>query len=290
MVAADVNGDGKDDIVGIYDYGGGKMRMWSFISNGSEFSSVYGSNNGCRGCWELSRSQMVAADVNGDGKDDIVGIYDYGGGKMRMWSFISDGTDFSSVHRSYTGCGGCWELSRAQMLAADVNGDGLDDIVGIYDYGGGLMRMWSFISDGTNFSVASFYTSCSSCWQLGRSQMVAADVNGDGKDDIVGAYDYGGGLMRMWNFVSDGTSFSTVSQSFTACGGCWHLSRSRMVVADVNGDGKDDIVGVYNYGGGLMRMWNFVSDGTDFSSVNKSYNGCGGCWDLSRSRILALKS
>jgi hypothetical protein len=86
--------------------------MWSFISDGASFSK--GVFYGCASCWDLSRSQMVPADVNGDGKDDIVGIYGYGGGKMRMWSFISDGTSFSKS-LSYS-CGGCWDLSRSQMV------------------------------------------------------------------------------------------------------------------------------------------------------------------------------
>ncbi len=70
---------------------------------------------------------------------------------------------------------------------------------------------------------------CADCWDLGRSQMLAADVNGDGRDDIVGVYDYGGGLMGMWNFVSDGTNFSTLFQSNSGCKGCWELSRSRIL-------------------------------------------------------------
>jgi hypothetical protein len=281
MLAADVNGDGKDDIVGVYDYGDGLIGMWSFLSDGTDFSTVRRSYTGCSGCWDLSKSQMVAADVNGDGKDDIVGIYNYGDGLMRMWSFISDGTNFSSVYQSYTGCGGCWDLSKSQMVAADVNGDGKDDIVGIYNYSGGLMRMWNFVSDGANFSsMYRSYAGCGGCWELSQAQMVVADVNGDGKDDIVGIYDYGGGLMRMWNFVSDGANFSSVYRSYVGCGGCWELSQAQMMAADVNGDGKDDIVGIYDYGGGLMRMWNFLSDGTDFSTVRRSYTGCSGCWNL----------
>jgi len=63
---------------------------------------------------------MVAADVNGDGRDDIVGAYDYGGGTMKMWDFISAGTAFSSVYKSYPGCSGCWTLGRSRMVARRI--------------------------------------------------------------------------------------------------------------------------------------------------------------------------
>ena len=285
MVAADVNGDGKDDVVGIYDYGGERMGIWNFISNGAIFTQAR-SLTGCAGCWDLSSSQMVAADVDGDGDDDIVGIYDYGGGVMGMWNFISDGTTFTAK-RSLTGCAGCWDLSSSQMVAADVDGDGDDDIVGIYDYGGGVMGMWNFISDGTTFTAKRSRTGCAGCWDLSRSQMVAADVDGDGDDDIVGIYDYGDGVMGMWNFISDGSSFSTVRPSSNGCPGCWELSRSQMVAANVDGDVDDDIVGIYDYGGGVMGMWNFISDGSSFSTVRPSSSGCPGCWELSRSQMVA---
>ena len=286
MVAADVNGDGKDDIVGIYDNGNGILRVWNFVSNGADFASVRQSYAGCTGCWELSQSQMVVADVNGDGKDDIVGIYDYGDGVIGMWNFISNGTTFATVRRSYSGCTDCWDLNQSQMLAADVNGDGKDDIVGIYDYGDGVIGMWNFISDGTGFTaVRRSYSGCTDCWELSQSQMVVADVNGDGKDDIVGIYDYGGRVMGMWNFISNGTAFATGRRSYSGCADCWELSQSQMVGADLDGDGKGDILGIYDYGNGRMGMWNFLSNGAGFPTAKRSYRGCDGCWDLSRAQM-----
>ncbi|HLB26578.1 MAG TPA: FG-GAP-like repeat-containing protein [Dehalococcoidia bacterium] len=288
MRTADVNGDGKADVVGIADNGGGLMRFWNFVSNGTDFSSVRRSYSGCSDCWELGQSQMLVADVNGDGKDDIVGVYDYGDGTMGMWNFISNGTSFATVRRSYTGCNGCWDLGQSRMLAADVNGDGKDDIVGIYDYGEGNMTLWNFISDGSTFTKPyRSFRGCPGCWQLGSSQMVAADVTGDEKDDIVGIYDYGGGVIRMWNFASDGIAFRAARQSYQGCDNCWNLSQSLMLGGDLNGDGKDDVLGIYDYGGGLMGMWNYLSDGESFSSVLRSYRGCSGCWDLSRSQMMA---
>jgi hypothetical protein len=231
-MAADVNGDGKDDIVAVYDYGA-RIKLWVFLSNGVDAFGVYTGYSGCSHCWTLAKSQLVAADVNGDGKDDIVGAYDYGNKLMKMWSFVSDGTFFSSVYRSYSGCTGCWNLSQAKMLAADVDGDGKDDIVGAYDYGNKLMKMWRFASDGSTFATVNLaYNGCAGCWSMANARMLPADVNGDGKDDIVGAYDYGSGLMGMWSFLSGGSTFSTVYKSYTGCSGCWYLSNAVMLPLD----------------------------------------------------------
>ena len=289
MLPADFNGDGKEDVVGVYDHGDGLFSMWTFRSDGTNFSVPTRAYNGCPNCWDLGRSQMVPADVNGDGKDDVVGVYDYGGGLIRMWNYLSDGNEFYTMEQSYRGCSGCWNLSQSRMLAADVNGDGKDDIVGAYDYGTGIMGIWVFLSNGTGFSAGQrWYRSCDRCWELGHSEFVPADVNGDGKDDVVIVYDYGNGFIRVWNFVSDGNGFSTVQQSYLGCNKCWYMSRSQMVAADVNGDGKSDIVAAYDYGDGVMGMWGYLSDGAAFTTMERLYRSCTGCWELSRSRMLPV--
>ncbi len=204
MRAADVNGDGKDDVVGAYDYGGGLMKMWGFISDGSRFRTVSRFYASCAGCWQLASSQMTTTDVNGDGKDDIVVAYDYGGGTMSLWNFVSNGAAFDPVKRAYSGCAGCWDLSHSQMVGADLNADGKGDIVGIYDYGAGVMGMWSFIGNGSGYAPGRSYSGCGGCWTLSQAQMVVGDVNADGKSDVVGAYDYGANEMGMWHFINDG--------------------------------------------------------------------------------------
>jgi hypothetical protein len=93
---------------------------------------------------------MLGADLNGDGKDDILGIYDYGDDTIGMWNYLSDGASFSTVQRSYRGCFGCWNLTGSQMMVGDVNADGETDAVGAYDYGSGVMGMWYFVN-GSSF-------------------------------------------------------------------------------------------------------------------------------------------
>jgi len=288
MLPADFNGDGKQDVVGVYDHGDGLISMWAFRSDGTDFSLPTRAYNGCRKCWDLSRSQMVPADVNGDGRDEVIGVYDYGG-SIRMWKFASDGNTFAAPTLTYRSCDGCWSLSQSRMLAADVNGDGKDDMLSAYDYGNGTMGIWAFLSNGTGFFPPQlWHRSCTRCWELGQSELLPADVNGDGKDDLVIVYDYGDGYIRMWNFLSNGGGFSPMRQSYRGCTNCWYMDRSQMTVAEVNGDGKSDIVAAYDYGGGVMGMWGYLSDGAAFTSPERLYRSCERCWELSRSRLLPV--
>ncbi|MEX0801439.1 MAG: S8 family serine peptidase [Dehalococcoidia bacterium] len=288
MVAADVNGDGHRDMVGVYDYGGGLIKMWAFLFNGASVTTVKVIYTGCGGCWYLSKSQFVATDVNGDGKDDIVGAYDYGNGTMKMWNFISNGSTISSVYKSYNGCGGCWYLSKSQMFGGDIDRDGRGDIISVYDYGNSKMGMWAFRSNGSSFtSVSKVYNGCNGCWNVGSSRFVPADVNGDGRTDMVGAYGYPGNQMGFWNFVSNGSSFTSVYKSYNGCSGCWQLSASQLQAADINGDGRDDVVGAREEGSNTLALSNFMSDGVNFADPYNAYTGDIGGWNLPQSRMRA---
>ena len=105
---SDFDGDGKDDVGGIYDYGG-KIGIWAFKSTGKGFTA---SKWYTSGSWSFSRSAFVAGDFDGDGKGDVGGIYDYGG-KIGIWAFKSTGKGFTAS-KWYTSGG--WTFSRSLFL------------------------------------------------------------------------------------------------------------------------------------------------------------------------------
>ncbi|MBD7910802.1 FG-GAP-like repeat-containing protein [Clostridium cibarium] len=273
-VSGDFNGDGKEDVAAMYDYGNGESRIHVFLSTGSSFSYPSG-----YGWWSETgydagklKGRMVAGDFNGDGKDDIAGMYDYGNGESRIHVFLSTGSSFS-----YPSAYGWWNETgydankiTGRMVAGDFNGDGKDDIAGMYDYGNGESRIHVFLSTGSSFSYQSAYgwwneTGYDANKITGR--MVAGDFNGDGKDDIAGMYDYGNGESRIHMFLSTGSSFS-----YPSAYGWWNETgydankiTDRMVAGDFNGDGKDDIAGMYDYGSGESRIHMFLSTGSSFS-------------------------
>ncbi|URZ08029.1 NlpC/P60 family protein [Clostridium felsineum] len=283
MVSGDFNGDGKTDVATFYDYGNGASRIHVFTSNGSSFdyASAYGwwkTDNG----YDTSRiADVVAGDFNGDGKDDIAVIYNYGGGATRIHVFISTGNSFS-----YTDCNGWWSTPSGYdagritaAVAGDFNGDGKADIATFYDYGNSETRIHVFTSTGSSFS----YTDCNGWWNSTgydsnriKGRVVAGDFNGDGKTDIAAMYDYGNSESRIHVFTSTGSSFT-----YAGGYGWWNSTgydanrvTGKLVAGDFDGDGKSDIAAMYDYGNSETRIHVFKSTGDSFT-----YTGANGWWN-----------
>jgi hypothetical protein len=122
---------------------------------------------------DISVAQPILADVNGDGRADLIGS------GPTVWFGNVDGTFQPGV--SY-GSGGQQPLSIA---VADVNGDGRSDIIQLSacDSGGncsnGVVGVLLGNGDGT-FQTALVFSAGPN-----PKQVAIADANGDGKADIV---------------------------------------------------------------------------------------------------------
>ena len=250
---ADVNGDGKQDIVGFGDDG-----VWLATSTGTGFGApqlVLADLGNAAGGWLVDRHPRLMADVNGDGKQDIVGFGDDG-----VWLATSTGTGFGAPQLVLADLGyaaGGWLVDRHPRLMADVNGDGKQDIVGFGNSG-----VYVSLSTGTGFSTPTFVVAdfgYDQGWRVDKHIRTTADVNGDGKQDIVGFGDDG-----VWLATSTGTGFGAPQLVLADLGyaaGGWLLDRHPRLMADINGDSKQDIVGFGNSG-----VYVSLSTGTGFST------------------------
>lgn len=246
---ADVNGDGKKDIVGF-----GNDGVYVALSNGTGFSQPsrwianFSHNNGR---WRVSRHLRLLGDVNGDGREDIVGFGDAG-----VYVSFSTGSSFGVAQFLVAefGYNSGWRLDQHPRYLADVNGDGRKDIVGFGNDG-----VWTALSTGSGFGDAQFVLAnfgTSSGWRADRHVRAMGDIDGDGRQDIVGF-----GNAGIYRALSTGTGFGQVGFVVADYGydTGWRIDRHPRVLADINGDGRDDVVGFGNAG-----VYRSLSDDSGF--------------------------
>ncbi|MCI5222231.1 MAG: hypothetical protein D3924_06055 [Candidatus Electrothrix sp. AR4] len=254
---ADVDGDGKADIVGFYDDGVYVALADPYTDKFREpekWSEEFGHNES----WVLDKHRRMMADVNGDGCADIVG-FDSSGVQVAIAQ--PDGS-FSDSDNWTTEFGDSHDpgvnIIKHPCFVADVNADGQADII---FFGDDDVRVG--ISNGETFNVSKWSNQFgyNDGWDNTKPRIMA-DVNGDGRADIVGfdhantkvAYAKKSGKKKGGKFNNSKLlnrhfgNMDTADENAAAAGRKWISPSNIRVLADANGDGKADIVGFGNNG------------------------------------------
>ena len=207
VALVDVNGNGKSAFVA-----GCSGNVFVYTNNGSGLfgqQSVFSSGSDWR--------QIVPSDVTGDGMIDFVAVNFYGS----VQTFINNSSGAFYMAASSTSVGGGHGAYGAAI--ADVNGNGLKDLVVAAGSAISVMYLSGFgvFTVQTNIPISADARS-----------LTLADVNGDGKPDVIYA-DSGGNKMVVT--TNDGTGYFVTSSTVTV-----GSNSSFIVPSDFNGDGKPD--------------------------------------------------
>jgi hypothetical protein len=229
MAAGDMNADGRIDLV---------------VSDGCNVSVVL---QRADGTLEAVRRTVVpgryddmrVADMDGDGRDDIVlhalnlptslGIH--------LWRQISDGS-FSQQEIDVT-AGNTPQLQAFDL--ADVDGNGLLDLVIVATDGDPFVYRYSVVLQDTG---GRFGTVLSRLADAGP-YLGVADIDGDGRADIFGAG--GGDSTGRLEWVRLGTNGSLEKVTLIPVSD----TPQSIAFADADGDGRIDVLVAHSGGGGL---------------------------------------
>jgi sugar lactone lactonase YvrE len=235
LVLADIDGDGKLDMVNLIDsnYAYRKMTVYRNISvKGTPLSAASFAPK-----VDIAADNIVAIkDINGDGKPDILsrggGPFNYGGSFSVLANTSTPG-NFSFAPPVYNGTA----YSTLAVAAVDIDGDGLMDVVASGGSDARSVTVSQNISRDTPFE---FGTEKAFALSSFPASVVVNDIDGDGKPDIITSNSDGGiSVLRntaMPNAINS-TSFAP-EKNFT-------IGKSLpgvVAIGDIDGDGKPDVI------------------------------------------------
>jgi len=233
LTTADINGDGKQDII--------TTRTWisqtvtvlinttAIGATPPTFSAATDFTIG-----GSSHHAIAVADLNGDGKLDIIASASGGDLVFVLLNTTPDGASTPSFSSSISFPVGAGDWSVA---TGDVNGDGKPDIVTANFTANSVSVLLNTTTNGASTPTFSSKTD----FTVGQTPALVSigDVNGDGKPDIVTANQNANTVSVLLNTTSNGASTPTftITTDFPAGG-----STDSVILGDVNGDGKPDII------------------------------------------------
>jgi hypothetical protein len=240
VTTADVNGDGKPDLIcANNNYFPGTLTVFTNDGSGGFViaSSLNVGNGPC---------SVTAANINGDNKPDLI-CANAGDGTLTVLT-NDGGGGFPHADTYGTGSGsGSYPQS---VTTADANGDNKLDLI-CANAEDATLSVLTNKGNGTFATAGNFPTGGDSFPQ----SVVAADVNGDGKVDLISANsDYNGTLSVLTN---KGNGIFVFASSPNVGG--FNTYPYSVAAADVNGDGKVDLISA-NAGSGTLSV--LANDGT----------------------------
>ncbi|MCX7954034.1 MAG: T9SS type A sorting domain-containing protein, partial [Bacteroidales bacterium] len=226
---ADIDGDGDKDLITTPFWSYAKMFIYKNNGNGT-FSVWQQISDG------ISAYNKAVGDIDGDNDVDIVIPTTSGGNPLRVYK--NNGNGVFSFYNSFAGEGG-----RTVALGDIDNDNDIDAVVATMYYGSGV-RIYRNNGSG-NFTMDNQVIALDN---EDYHSVALADINNDNKLDIIA----GTGSYDINIFKNLGNGYFTHVRTLTWEVG-WQSYMMQVRVADMNSDGKLDIISSAYSGG--VAVW-----------------------------------
>jgi hypothetical protein len=256
-LVGDVNGDGIDDVAVVRPGSEGNWYAAHSVDAGGGYGALSGtswSQASSLGWYNASPNYFLEK-VNADAYADAVVAENWSG----QWRW-------RGAHSSAAGLGGTpgdsdqwfgW-VSTDVPLMGDFNGDGLSDMA-LYSNGTTWYTGLSTASGLNQTTIGTGYFGAAGDIPL------VGDINGDGRDDALVLRPAGSGDLNWFVGYSDANG--VIAGDGWADLGWWGTTNTSSsvdtpILADIDGDGKDDLGIFRDYGVGTDGwFWDLSSDG-----------------------------
>ncbi|WBB65442.1 FG-GAP-like repeat-containing protein [Micromonospora sp. WMMD812] len=271
VITGDFTGDGRADLIG--QTVDGTLTAWESTGDVSADYRLFGGRTAVVGTGFTASSipRIIPGDYNGDGRTDV--LAQLADGTLKIWPSTGD---LSASGRLLAG--GNWIVGNGfttsavpRIFPGDFDGDGRTDLVAQYADG----SMKAYPSSGDLSANLKLFPSTDAAkvvgsgWRSSSIPRVApADVDGDGRTDLIAQLSDG----RLRAYQSSGATSgggSLFPSPYPYVGTNWTTtSRFRIIVGDMTGDWRTDIIG-NNADGALLG---FASTG-DLSADYRLFGG-----------------
>jgi hypothetical protein len=181
VIAADINGDGKPDVIATSFESNAENKVSVLLNTtapGTTVASFAAAGSFAVGAVPTS---VAAADINGDGKSDLVVVNVTDNTVSVLFNDTATGAaapSFADQHIFQVGA------SPLSVVATDTDGDGKPDLIVANGSGSTITLLRNTTVTGTDiptFAAQSFPTGG------GPVSVAFSDLNGDGKPDVISA-------------------------------------------------------------------------------------------------------
>jgi hypothetical protein len=212
VAVADLNGDGKPDLVSANGTNPGSVNV--ALGNGN--GTFQGQTTFAAGAYPAAVTVM---DLNGDGTPDLI-VVNQSSGTVAVLMGNGNGTFQSQVTYAVG-------VNPVFVTSVDVNGDNKPDLVVVNS---GTNNVSVLLGNGNGTFQGQ------TTWATGSAPtaVAALDINGDGSPDLVVANGASGTVSVLL-----GNGNGTFQNQATFASGA---NPSAVTLADLNGDGKPDLV------------------------------------------------